>query len=186
MKYLESRELVWWEYYYLINICSWQNPIIIFINQDRCFNFVLIENNVLYQKVPAFAIVEFKSADTARSVATYGQHVINSQRIEIRPRTFKELRTEPYFPWQREDNNRDLPWQKYNELHQKLSANNIQMGPYEATQPRRKGKIKGPAPIKQGRAKDSEGQDIVPIDVKEFQTYLEQHQCVGVRLPTIL
>lgn len=60
------------------------------------------------------------------------------------------------------------------------------MGPYEATQPRRKGKIKGPAPIKQGRAKDSEGQDIVPIDVKEFQTYLEQHQCVGVRLPTIL
>lgn len=126
-----------------------------------------------YQKVPAFAIVEFVSADTARSVATYGQHVINSQRIEIRPRTFKELRTEPYFPWQREDNNKDLPWQKYNKLHQK-----------QVSQPRRKGKIKGPAPIKQGRAKDSEGQDIVPIDVKEFQTYLEQHQCVGVRLPT--
>lgn len=42
------------------------------------------EKKSMKTKVPAFAIVEFVSADTARSVATYGQHVINSQRIEIK------------------------------------------------------------------------------------------------------
>ena len=121
-------------------------------------------------------------ADTAKAVASYEHHVINSQRLEIRPRTFKELRTEPYFPWQRQENNKEMPWQKYNEMHEKLVSKNIQMGPYESVSQRQpKGKkMKGPGP-KPGRAKDSEGQDIVPIELTEFKSYLEQHQCVGVR-----
>lgn len=122
------------------------------------------------------------SPDTAKTVASYGQHVINSQRIEIKPRSFKEMRTEPYFPWQRQENNKEMPWQKYNTLHEKLAAKNIQMGPYESYTTRkpqgRKGK--GPHPSKIGRAKDSEGQEIVPIQLQEYQSYLTEHQCVGV------
>ncbi|XP_061181698.1 poly(A) RNA polymerase, mitochondrial-like [Saccostrea echinata] len=139
-------------------------------------------------KVPAFAIVEFVSPDTVKTVTIYGQHVINSQHIEIRPRSFKELRTEPYFPWQRQENNKDMPWNRYQNNFEKLAAKNIQMGPYESYntyQPKGK-KAKGPKPVKQGRAKDSEGQDIIPIQLEEFRSYLTEHQCVGIQTQMML
>ncbi|XP_062595778.1 uncharacterized protein LOC134257153 [Saccostrea cucullata] len=139
-------------------------------------------------KVPAFAIVEFVSPDTVKTVTSYGQHVLNSQHVEIRPRTFKELRTEPYFPWQRQENNKDMPWNRYQNNFEKLAAKNIQVGPYESYntyQPKGK-KAKGPKPTKQGRAKDSEGQEIIPIQLEEFRNYLTEHQCVGIQTQMML
>ena len=70
-------------------------------------------------QLPArFCIIEFANKDSAKNAVDYEPHILNSQRLVVRPRSFKELKLQPYFPWEKEKEEREkkmLPWNRANE-----------------------------------------------------------------------
>lgn len=66
------------------------------------------------KKMPArFCIIEFADKDSAKQSVDYEPHILNSCRLTVRPRSFKELKLQPYFPWEKEKEDKEknmLPW----------------------------------------------------------------------------
>lgn len=67
-----------------------------------------------FQQVPPrYCIVEFQKKETAKNAVDYEPHILNSCRLTVRPRSFKELKLTPYFPWEKEKEQKEqamLPW----------------------------------------------------------------------------
>lgn len=54
------------------------------------------------ERFPQYAIVEFKYEQAANNCLSYTHpHILNSTKLNVRKRDFKELSETPYFPWQK-------------------------------------------------------------------------------------
>lgn len=65
------------------------------------------------QVPPRYCIVEFQKKESAKNAVDYEPHILNSCRLTVRPRSFKELKLTPYFPWEKEKEEEEkamLPW----------------------------------------------------------------------------
>ncbi|OWF46345.1 speckle targeted PIP5K1A-regulated poly(A) polymerase-like [Mizuhopecten yessoensis] len=63
------------------------------------------------EKFPQYAIVEFTYDQAAENCLRYTQpHIVNSTRLNVRKRDFKELSEQPYFPWQKPKSQQQHSW----------------------------------------------------------------------------
>ncbi|XP_033733315.1 speckle targeted PIP5K1A-regulated poly(A) polymerase-like [Pecten maximus] len=54
------------------------------------------------ERFPQYAIIEFKYEQAADNCLGYtNPHILNSTKLNVRKRDFKELSEQPYFPWQK-------------------------------------------------------------------------------------
>ncbi|XP_060074932.1 speckle targeted PIP5K1A-regulated poly(A) polymerase-like [Ylistrum balloti] len=63
------------------------------------------------EKFPQYAIIEFKYDQAADNCLSYTHpHILNSTKLNVRKRDFKELSETPYFPWQKERGQQNHSW----------------------------------------------------------------------------
>lgn len=104
-----------------------------------------------------FCIIEFGSKEGATKAVEYEPHILNSSRLTVRPRSFRELKLQPYFPWEKEKEEKEsrlLPWNRGEEDE---DVNEMGPGPGFGGPPPLPSLLgAGPGPFRGGRPGDEQ------------------------------
>ncbi|CAG2210021.1 TUT1 [Mytilus edulis] len=92
-----------------------ENELVLYFQNFGPINKIVMETHEK-KKLPArFCIIEFGSKEGATKAVEYEPHILNSSRLTVRPRSFRELKLQPYFPWEKEKEEKEsrmLPWNR--------------------------------------------------------------------------
>ncbi|CAC5404302.1 MTPAP [Mytilus coruscus] len=134
-----------------------ENELVLYFQNFGSINKIVMETHEK-KKMPArFCIIEFGSKEGAKHAVEYEPHILNSSRLTVRPRSFRELKLQPYFPWEKEKEEKErrmLPW---NRGEEEEDIDNMGPGPGLGGPPQLPSLLgAGPGPFRGGHPGDEQ------------------------------